>query len=551
VKEKICFLLFFWGWSVGAFGAEFPIVALRGFAIDGASKDSQNWQTHARMLREGDVDWIFLKTRAVDSQSREDLEVLLQVLDQCLPPATISLEMDFSNSRYPGGPEDMVELISQMERHPSIARFREKFCLLFSSASEMDSVPQLFLELEQRGLAGKLVLFSEQSVDSDSMQFLVPAINVSAFEKEEFEERIGFLRMLSRPVAVTTAWEEAAWIRLRRFAENQSCALVLMGPVPQFSEDFVLPNAFTSVVKDLKEGYVDPPVDIKTVIKKVRGEDALVVNLTRLTSKRALDVTVKVSIEEPFRVHPQKAIMEVGHRESMQFFLVSPGEANPGNYRVRVEASAEGYRTARSLFHRVPLIGTTMVVSPIVDGDLSDWGGVRRVTLRDKEGNERGDFMLAWERQYLYLAFHLKDVDVGQKCVEGEIPSHDCIRIGIDSKWDQRFEGYLGDDFEFIMAFTPQGPKVLPSEVMLRKLPLQETRLAVGRSHGDLIYELALAPSSRSFLKMAPRTVIGLAARVQATDLDTGEPVILEWGDGLHGERSPYLFGMVGLSGAR
>jgi len=550
VRNGILALLFIFTCSVAGWAIQPPAAVLRVPMAEMEAAAGVDWTKMSGELKAAGFDGFMIVMNTIHARSRDVLETLLDVWDESLPPGSVFLGLNLQESKE-YRLEDGPALLEQIDRHPSMARFKGRPCLFLTGEAHKETVDSFLMEIRGKGLADQVHLFSDAKVDSFAREVVVPFMNVSTMTTEEMEEMAGSLRLLRRPVAVVAGETVSSWKRLKELGAGVSCDLIVAGPVPKLIHDGIFPDELIAAVSAVKEGYREPTIDLKGVIKEVRGQLSLVLQATNLTSKETLQGTISALADEPFRLHPQQALIEVQQTEEVVMALIGPERPSAGNARIRATMEAEGYRTTMGLIHKVPLISPMMMILPTVDGDLSDWGKADRTSLLDEDGKERGILMAGWIRRWFYLGFHIKDVDLRQDGVGMEVAEQDHIRVGIDPFWDQQAVGYNSDDLEFVMALTKKGPVIVPSDAVANTVLFDGVKFAVSRSGEDLIYELALSPSSRSVWKMEPRSIIGVAVRIHATDRTTGKPLVLRWGDGLTGARSPLLFGAVGLGDAR
>ena len=209
---------------------------------------------------------------------------------------------------------------------------------------------------------------------------------------------------------------------------------------------------------------------------------------------------------------------------------------------------------------RVSLLGGTPVEFPVtipakalrrtasqtVNAELGQWAKLMDITTNG--GRMRGGF--AWDAERLYVACIIKDELHEQPHRNQDIWKGDCIQLAIDPQRDAvRGSQYDINDSEFSFAlsgdeaiawryFTPLGNYVgrLPSDW-----------LAVKRVNDETHYEAAIPWSEIGVSEPAEGRIVGVA--IAGCDWDNGERTVYKFGDGIIGEKQPYLFASIELAG--
>ncbi|HIE08572.1 MAG TPA: methyltransferase domain-containing protein [Armatimonadetes bacterium] len=189
-------------------------------------------------------------------------------------------------------------------------------------------------------------------------------------------------------------------------------------------------------------------------------------------------------------------------------------------------------------------------LSPKVDGDLSDWAGVKPAIIPepskkpkaypDWKGPEdlSGRIYLAWDEENLYFAAAVRDDVFHQPHASDRIWEADSIQIAFDIRMSMSY------DREYGFCLSPQGPFVWcwfgPKETA------RLIKLAVRRKEDGLIYEAAIPWEALEEFKPSPGRAIGFSAVIMDSDGDGWEGGV-EWASGIVHGKDPSLFGAVGL----
>ncbi|RPI62671.1 MAG: hypothetical protein EHM48_03715, partial [Planctomycetaceae bacterium] len=194
-----------------------------------------------------------------------------------------------------------------------------------------------------------------------------------------------------------------------------------------------------------------------------------------------------------------------------------------------------------------------------VDGDLADWANVPAVVL-DKTEQANGDggkwngpadcsgsARLAYDSDYLYLAFDVTDDVFQQPFVDDNTWSGDCVQFAISPLEDRKAARQTPDDQEFTLALTSKGPQLYrgfgPTTGLLKNAKISAVRTKDG---GGVRYEVAIPWAELSPLALQLRKSFGFTFTINDNDDGSARAKsYLEWTPGIQKGKTPATYGQA------
>ncbi len=212
-----------------------------------------------------------------------------------------------------------------------------------------------------------------------------------------------------------------------------------------------------------------------------------------------------------------------------------------------------------------PIEGLKLKVSfaeePIrIDADLSDWPEVEPIVLNEEVQAKIEDWggpedvsaniYFAFDYENLYIGCEVRDDIFFQEELRSRIWEGDSIQVAFDTLKDRLSMGYAGDDYEYGLSLTKDGPISWCWNAPRGKIigRVDNLTVAIKEKPKGMIYEVKIPFSELEPFSPFLMESCGMSIMVNDNDGE-GRRGFIEWTPGIGGSKDPSSFGTLIVGG--